>query len=139
MNDPRSGRQDRMVDIWLDPELILSGIAGLIVIGLGARALARWTVGEWAAGGRVFPALVLGCWRHDVWPAHRPTSPKEMAVPRWRTGYHRSRYICPCERRCSNPKLVAGLVWRSNRSGDTDDCQAHFAPRMDSSRDRRAA
>ena len=59
MNDPRSGRQDRMVDIWLDPELILSGIAGLIVIGLGARALARWTVGEWAAGGRVFPSFVL--------------------------------------------------------------------------------
>ena len=59
MNDSRSDRQDHTDYSWLDFDLILFGIAGLVAIGLGARTLAHWAMGQWATGNRLLPALVL--------------------------------------------------------------------------------
>jgi len=59
MHDPRSDRQTGFDYSWIDPEFVLYGIVGLVVIGLGARALAHWTMSEWAAGSRVLPGIAL--------------------------------------------------------------------------------
>ena len=59
MHDPRSDRRTGFDYTWIDPEFVLYGIVGLVVIGLGARALAHWTMGEWAAGSRVLPFIAL--------------------------------------------------------------------------------
>jgi hypothetical protein len=60
MNDQRSDRQARIDWSWFDLELIFYAIAGLVVIGLGVRALADWVAGEWAAGSRILPMLAVG-------------------------------------------------------------------------------
>jgi len=60
MNDQRDDSQARIDWSWFDLELIFYAVAGLVVIGLGVRALAYWTVGEWAVGGRLLPVLVVG-------------------------------------------------------------------------------
>jgi hypothetical protein len=59
MHDPHSDRQTSFDYSWLDLEFILYGIVGLVVIGLGARALARWVMSEWAAGNRALPGITL--------------------------------------------------------------------------------
>ena len=59
MHDPRSDRQTGFDYSWIDPEFVLYGIVGFVVIGLGARALAHWTMGEWVAGSRLLPGVVL--------------------------------------------------------------------------------
>ena len=59
MHDPRSDRQTGFDYSWIDPEFVFYGIVGLVVIGLGARALAHWTMSEWAAGSRVLPGIAL--------------------------------------------------------------------------------
>jgi hypothetical protein len=60
MNDRRSDRQARIDWSWFDLELIFYAIAGLVVIGLGVRALAEWVLGEWTAGSRLVPTLAFG-------------------------------------------------------------------------------
>ena len=59
MHDPHSDRQTRFDYSWLDVEFILYGIVGLLVIGLGARALAHWAMNQWAAGNLVLPGVCL--------------------------------------------------------------------------------
>jgi hypothetical protein len=60
MRDPHPDRRQTGFDYsWIDPEFVLYGIVGLVVIGLGARALAHWTVSEWAAGSRVLPGFAV--------------------------------------------------------------------------------
>jgi hypothetical protein len=59
MHAPHPDRQTRFGYSWLDLEFILYGIVGLVVIGLGARALAHWAMSEWAAGSRVLPGVAL--------------------------------------------------------------------------------
>ena len=56
---PHSDSRDRFTFSWLDLELICYAIAGLVAIGWGVRALAHWTIGQWAIGGRLLPILVL--------------------------------------------------------------------------------
>ena len=60
MNDKHDDSQARIDWSWLDLELVFYAVAGLVVIGLGVRALAYWTVGEWVGGGRLLPVLVVG-------------------------------------------------------------------------------
>jgi hypothetical protein len=44
MNDKHDDSQARIDWSWLDLDLIFYAVAGLVVIGLGVRALAHWTV-----------------------------------------------------------------------------------------------
>src|SRR4051812_17498636 len=60
MNDQRDDRRARIDWSWFDLELIFFATAGLVVIGLGVRALAYWALGEWTAGRRLVPTLVFG-------------------------------------------------------------------------------
>jgi hypothetical protein len=59
MHDPHTDRQTPIDYTWFDPEFILYGIVGLVVIGLGARALAHWAMSKWGAGSQVLPGVVL--------------------------------------------------------------------------------
>jgi len=59
MRDSHSDQQTPVDYSWFDLEFILYGIAGLVAISLGVRALAHWTMVEWAAGGRLLPSLAL--------------------------------------------------------------------------------
>jgi hypothetical protein len=59
MDAPRSDCQNRFDYSWLDLEFVLYGIVGLVLVALGARALAHWVMSEWAAGARALPGLVL--------------------------------------------------------------------------------
>ena len=60
MHDPHPDRRQTGFDYsWIDPEFVLYGIVGIVVAGLGARALAHWAVSEWAAGSRVLPGVAL--------------------------------------------------------------------------------
>jgi hypothetical protein len=44
---------------WLDPEFVLHALFGLLVVGLGGYALARWAISSWAVGERTLPAVVF--------------------------------------------------------------------------------
>ena len=59
MHDPHTDRRTPIYNTWCDPEFIFYGIFGIVVIGLGARALAHWAMSEWAAGSRVLPGVAL--------------------------------------------------------------------------------
>jgi uncharacterized membrane protein len=59
MSDPRTEQSARRFAAWFDPEMVVYALFGLLVVGLGARALAAWAATSWAAGERVLPAVVL--------------------------------------------------------------------------------
>jgi hypothetical protein len=59
MQDSHSDRRTGFDYSWIDPEFVLYGIVGLVAIGLGARALAHWTMNAWAAGSRMVPSVVV--------------------------------------------------------------------------------
>lgn len=59
MSDRDTGKPSHALTSWLDPEAIAYALVGLLVIGLGARALARWAFASWADGERTILALVV--------------------------------------------------------------------------------
>jgi hypothetical protein len=59
MSDPRTEQSTRRFAAWFDPEMVVYALFGLLVVGLGARALAAWAATSWGGGERVLPALVL--------------------------------------------------------------------------------
>jgi hypothetical protein len=59
LDSHRRDRESRVDGSWFDPELMLYAIVGLVVIGLGVRSLAHWSMSEWASGARLLPVLIL--------------------------------------------------------------------------------
>jgi hypothetical protein len=59
MHESRSEQSARRTWSWFDPEMLAYALVGLLVVGLGARALASWVGVSWANGQRVLPTAVL--------------------------------------------------------------------------------
>ena len=60
MHEPRTEQPARRFTSWFDPEALLYGVVGLVVVILGARRLAGWIADSWAAGHRALTVGVLG-------------------------------------------------------------------------------
>jgi sugar phosphate permease len=59
MADSRTDQPARRFALWFDPEMVAYALAGLLVAGLGTRALAGWVARSWVEGQRTAPAVVL--------------------------------------------------------------------------------
>jgi hypothetical protein len=59
VSELRTDQSARRYALWLDPETVVYALVGLLVVGLGARALADWVVRSWVEGRRTLPAVVL--------------------------------------------------------------------------------
>ena len=59
MNESRTEQTTRELASWFDPEFVLYAIFGLLVVGLGGHALARWAFSSWAKGERTLPAVAF--------------------------------------------------------------------------------
>ena len=59
MNDSRTEQTTRNLASWFDPEFVLYTLFGLLVVGLGGHALARWAIGSWTKGERTLPAVAF--------------------------------------------------------------------------------
>ncbi len=59
MKNDSQRQQPSQNSTWLDPEFIVYALAGLLVAGLGAHQLARWTLAAWADGARALPILIV--------------------------------------------------------------------------------
>jgi len=60
MHEPRKEQSARPLATWFDPESLLYGLVGLLVVVLGARQLASWIANTWAAGHRALATCALG-------------------------------------------------------------------------------
>jgi hypothetical protein len=56
MHDSRTEQSRRRVATWFDPEALLYGLVGLLVVVIGARQLAAWVANSWAQGQRMLVA-----------------------------------------------------------------------------------
>jgi hypothetical protein len=59
MTKLHSDRTTRSAAAWFDPETILYGLVGLLMVWFGARGLARWVMASWAAGHRALPSIAV--------------------------------------------------------------------------------
>jgi len=59
MNESRTEQTTRNWASWFDPEFVLYAAFGLLVVGVGGHALARWALASWARGERGLPALAF--------------------------------------------------------------------------------
>jgi hypothetical protein len=59
MAESRTDQSARRFALWFDPEVVAYALVGVLVIGLGARALAGWVARSWVEGQRTASAVVL--------------------------------------------------------------------------------
>jgi hypothetical protein len=60
MHESREHQSSRRFAAWFDPEALLYGLVGLLVVVLGARQLAKWISGSWVEGNHALAVGALG-------------------------------------------------------------------------------
>ena len=59
MNESRTEQTTRELASWFDPEFVLYALFGLLVVGLGGHAFARWALASWVKGERTLPLVAF--------------------------------------------------------------------------------
>ena len=60
MHDSREHQSARRFATWFDPEALVYGLVGLLVVVLGARQLAKWISSSWVEGNHTLAVGALG-------------------------------------------------------------------------------